>query len=314
MPRVQIVHTTQYRYANPVRFLDHRLMLRPRDSHDLRLRSATLGLFPPAAHTRWAHDVFSNSIAHVDFGEAEAETLSIVSTLDLEHYPSAAGIVLDPIAETIPFSYGSDEFPDIARVLERHYGDPERKIDAWARRFLNKSGETRTMDTLVAMNEAIKAEFTYAAREDEGTNPPVVTLASKTGACRDFALFMMEAARSLGFAARFISGYLYDAALVDSVDPMVGGGATHAWCAIYLPGAGWVEFDPTNGLVAGRNLIRVSVARQPGQAVPISGGFVGRRDDFVGMRVDVAVRVGHEEAEVREMAEAETEAAAAAAD
>jgi hypothetical protein len=103
---------------------------------------------------------------------------------------------------------------------------------------------------------------------------------------------MMEAARSLGFAARFVSGYLYDEALVDSTDPMVGGGATHAWCAIYLPGAGWVEYDPTNGLIAGRNLIRVSMAREPHQATPLAGGYIGRPEDFQSMRVEVEVTVG----------------------
>jgi transglutaminase-like putative cysteine protease len=307
MPRVQIVHTTEYRYANPVQLLRHRLMLRPRDSHDLRLRSATLGLSPPAAQTRWAHDVFSNSIAHVDFNQAEADTLRIVSTLDLEHYPAALDVALEPFAEALPFSYDANEFPDIARVLERQYPDPDRRVDAWARKFLNQSGVTQTMELLVAMTEAIKADFRYQARDDEGTNPPVTTLQSGSGACRDFALLMMEAARSLGLAARFISGYLYDEALVDSEDHMVGGGATHAWCAIYLPGAGWVEFDPTNGLVAGRNLIRVSVAREPGQAVPIGGGFIGAPNDFLGMSVDVAVTVG----EAKAAAEAEPEMAAA---
>jgi transglutaminase-like putative cysteine protease len=117
-------------------------------------------------------------------------------------------------------------------------------------------------------------------------------LASKRGACRDFAVLMMEAARALGFAARFVSGYLYDPALIDCVDPMIGGGTTHAWCAIYLPGAGWVEYDPTNGLVAGRNLIRVCTAREPHQATPLSGGYIGRPEDFLDMTVNVEVMVG----------------------
>lgn len=291
MPRVNVVHTTQYDYARPVRLLHHRLMLRPRDSHDLRLIEATLSLSPPAAQVRWAHDAFGNSIAHVDFGGAEASTLRVVSELDIEHYPSQLDLPLDPVAETFPFSYATEEFPDIARELERHYPDPERKIDAWMRKFLNPAGATRTMDLLIAVTKAIKTEFTYEARAAEGTNPPLVTLETRKGACRDFALFMMEAARSMGLAARFISGYLYDEALVESGGPVVGGGATHAWCAIYLPGAGWVEFDPTNGLIAGRNLIRVSVARTPSQAVAVSGDFLGRPDDFVDLHVDVEVSV-----------------------
>ncbi|MEJ1977449.1 MAG: transglutaminase family protein [Acetobacteraceae bacterium] len=145
---------------------------------------------------------------------------------------------------------------------------------------------------LTAITQAIKAEFVYQGRQAEGTNDPLTTLASGSGACRDLALFMMEAVRSLGLAARFVSGYLYDERLVFSSEPVVGGGATHAWCEVYLPGAGWVEFDPTNGWVAGRNLIRVSVARTPQQAVPIAGSFIGPRGAFGGMSVNVEVSVG----------------------
>jgi transglutaminase-like putative cysteine protease len=292
MPHVHIKHMTTYRYAAPVRLTDHRLMLRPHDSHDLRLNDATLGFTPPAAQLRWAHDVFGNSICFVDFADAWTDTLRIVSTLDLDHFPTQTEVPLDPAAEIYPFSYAVEEVPDLARLAERHTPDPQRKLDAWARRFLARSGPSRTLPMLAAMTEAIKADFTYEARDAEGTNSPLVTLATRRGACRDLALLMMEAARTLGFAARFISGYVYDAALVDSARPVVGGGATHAWCAIYLPGAGWVEFDPTNGLIAGRNLIRVSVARTPEQAVPVSGGFIGKPNDFLSLEVDVTVAVG----------------------
>ncbi len=144
--------------------------------------------------------------------------------------------------------------PDLARSIERHYPDPDRLIDAWAHRFLNRGGPTQTMSMLTAITQAIKAEFVYQSRQAEGTNDPLQTLASGAGACRDLALFMMEAVRSLGLAARFVSGYLYDEHLVESSAPVIGGGATHAWCEVYLPGAGWVEFDPTNGWVAGQNL------------------------------------------------------------
>jgi transglutaminase-like putative cysteine protease len=295
MPRVRIVHTTSYHYAKPVRFTTHRLMLRPRDSHDLRLLEATLGISPPGATTRWAHDVFANSVCMVDWDKGVSEQLDIVSSLDLQHYPAmrrAAGDGLDPVAEYYPFGYAADEFPDLARLMERHHRDPARAVDAWAHSFLRKGAPTKTLDLLVAMTQAIKADFKYVAREAEGTNLPTRTLELKTGACRDFALLMMEALRSLGLAARFVSGYVYDEELVDSAEPTVGGGATHAWCSVYLPGAGWIEFDPTNGLIAGRNLIRVCVARAPEQAVPIAGGFVGAREDYLRMQIDVGVTVG----------------------
>jgi transglutaminase-like putative cysteine protease len=300
MPRVRITHTTEYRYVRAVRFTQHRLMLRPRDSHDLRVRDATLTLTPAGAKARWAHDVFGNSVCYLDWGEAESDELRIVSTLDVEHFPAGPSLPLetiDPLAETYPFSYAAEEFPDLARLLERHYPDPQRGVEKWARRFVNHSGPTRTIDLLTGITQAIKAEFTYEARQAEGTNPPLRTLESRTGACRDLALLMMEAVRALGFAARFVSGYLYDEALVEGADAVVCGGATHAWCLIYLPGAGWVEFDPTNGLVAGRNLVRVCTARAPEQAVPVAGGFIGRPSDFSSLTVDVQVAVGEAGAE-----------------
>ena len=146
-----------------------------------------------------------------------------------------------------------------------------------------------TLEILIAMTRRIRSDFIYAARETVGTQEPMRTLEIGSGSCRDFALLMMEAARSLGFAARFVSGYLYDEKLIGAEGGLVGGGATHAWVQIYLPGAGWVEFDPTNALVGGRNLIRVAVARDPSQAVPLTGTFTGAPGDFLGMTVDVSV-------------------------
>ena len=292
MPRVRVTHETDYRYVQPVRLLSHRLMLRPRDSHDLRLLETALAVSPPVRSTRWAHDVFGNSVCYLGFAEAQTtQTLRIVSTLDLRHYPARTDLPLDPRAETFPFSYTSAEVPDLARSIERHYPDPERVVDEWAHRFLATGGPTGTMAMLTAITRAIKAEFRYQGRQAEGTNDPLVTLATRTGACRDYAVFMMEAVRSLGLAARFVSGYLYDERLVASDTPVVGGGATHAWTEVYLPGAGWVEFDPTNGWVAGQNLIRVSVARTPEQAVPIAGSFLGPPNAFGDMRVNVSVEV-----------------------
>jgi transglutaminase-like putative cysteine protease len=247
---------------------------------------------------RWAHDVFGNSICYLDFGDVETDTLRIVSTLELQHFPPGPGLpetTIDPSAETYPFTYAAEEFPDLESSLQRHHPDPDKLIDLWALRFIPAEGKIRTLELLGAITSAIQADFTYAGRDAEGTNPPLTTLAERSGACRDFALFMMEAVRSLGFAARFVSGYLYDAALEQlpegAADSLVGAGATHAWCSIYLPGAGWVEFDPTNGLVAGRNLIRVCSARTPEQAVPVAGSFIGRPSDFRGLDVSVDVTV-----------------------
>lgn len=279
MALVTIRHTTTYRYARPVAFGDHRLMFRPRDSHDLRLVQTGLEI-RPNARVRWLHDVFGNSIAVASFTEPAAE-LRLVSTIRLEPFPAAAlEFPIEAYARRHPFSYSAEEIPDLGRTIERHYADPKHKVDEWARRFVSSPDGADTQALLVDMTAAIRREFRYEAREAEGTQAPVKTLERGSGTCRDFALFMMEAARSLGFAARFVSGYLYD-------DRAVGGGATHAWVQIYLPGGGWVEFDPTNALVGGHKLVRVAVARDPAQAIPVSGTWTGAPSDFLGMTVNV---------------------------
>ena len=286
MKLLTVRHATTYRYDAPVTFGQHRLMLRPRDSHDLRLVGAELAL-SPFGKLRWLHDVFGNSVALVDFEEPAAE-LSIVSTLTIERYALAR---LDfPIAaeaENYPFMHSADDRSDLGRLRERHYPDPRGLVDLWAKQFILET-PTNTFNLLATMNAAIRGSFDYHAREEEGTQAPVETLETKSGTCRDYALLFIEAARALGFGARFVSGYLYDPVL-DGGDAMQGAGATHAWAEVYLPGAGWVEFDPTNGLIAGENLIRVAVTRDPAQAVPIGGSFFGD-GKFVGMEIDVTVR------------------------
>jgi transglutaminase-like putative cysteine protease len=286
MKLLTVRHATTYHYDAPVTFGPHRLMLRPRDSHDLRLVGAELALSPPGK-LRWLHDVFGNSVALVDF-EAPAAELSIVSTLTIERYALARlDFPIAPEAESYPFMHSADDRSDLGRLRERHYPDPRGLVEEWAKQFILET-PANTFNLLATMNAAIRGSFGYHAREEEGTQTPVETLEKKSGTCRDYALLFIEAARALGFGARFVSGYLYDPAL-DGGEAVQGAGATHAWAEIYLPGAGWVEFDPTNGLIAGENLIRVAVTRDPAQAVPIGGSFYGE-GKFVGMEVDVTVR------------------------
>jgi transglutaminase-like putative cysteine protease len=300
MKRLRVRHTTTYRYKRPVTFGEHRLMFRPRDSHDLRLTATKLRI-SPKADVRWLHDVFSNSIA-IATPQEQSDTLTFESTIDIEHYGSdSATFPIAPHARTYPFSYPAEESPDLQRLTERHYPDPEHKIDAWAKRFLEDRGQP--VDTNLLLGEitrAIARDFGYERRHAIGTRPPVETLDLGTGSCRDLALLMMEALRALGLATRFVSGYLYDPAR----DParqgegqraLSGSGATHAWVQVYLPGAGWVEYDPTNGLVGGGNLIRVGVARDPHQAVPLKGTYTGFPDDYQDMDVSVEVTSDPEE-------------------
>jgi transglutaminase-like putative cysteine protease len=286
MRLLTVRHATTYRYARPVAFGQHRLMLRPRDSHDLRLVGAELALSPPG-NVRWMHDVFGNSVALVDF-QAQAPMLQIVSTLKIERYGLEGPVFpIAPEAEFYPFIYSSSDRVDLGRLLEQHYQDPNGVLARWADSFVT-SRPMRTLDLLTSMNAALKPEIVYAERHEPGTQSPAETLEKKAGACRDFAMVFIEAARYLGFGARFVSGYLYDPAL-DRGDATQTVAATHAWAEVYLPGAGWIEYDPTDVLIAGEFLIRVAVTRDPSQAIPISGSYTGASADFMGMTVEVAV-------------------------
>jgi len=287
--RLQVEHLTLYRYARPVAFGEHRLMLRPRDSHDLRLIAAELTI-EPAASLRWQHDVFGNSIALARFDPgALAATLGVVSRITVEHFPRASvDFPLAPEAETLPFSYGAEDLVDLGRTRVPHHPDPGGAVTAFARRYFTAATRGTTA-YLLALTQGIQNEFAYRAREEEGVQAPAETLMRRSGSCRDFALLMMEAVRTLGLAARFVSGYLYDGRAVGAGQSLVGGGAPHAWVEVFLPGAGWQEFDPTNGLFGGENLIRVAVARDPAQAIPISGTYFGAPEDFLGLDVEVRV-------------------------
>jgi transglutaminase-like putative cysteine protease len=287
---LSVRHATTYRYARPIKLGEHRLMLRPRDSHDLRLVGAELTLSPPG-NLRWMHDVFGNSVALATFDQPTVQ-LSIVSTLSLERFGrTRRDFPLDPNAECYPFIYSASDRTDLGRLVEEHYPDRQDTVGAWAREFV-KAKPIVTLELLAHMNRTIRKEFEYAARDAEGTQTPLETLEKKAGSCRDLALFFIEAVRALGFGARFVSGYLYDPKLDDGGDEpaeIQGAGATHAWADVYLPGAGWVEYDPTNASIAAENLIRVAVTRDPSQAVPVSGTFEGGPGDFLGLEVQVDV-------------------------
>jgi transglutaminase-like putative cysteine protease len=291
MKILTVNHATVYRYSEPVHFGEHRLMMRPRDSHDLRLLRSQLTISPPGT-VRWLHDVFGNSVSVVEFAEPAAE-LRIVSTLTLERYAlEEPSFPIASEAAQYPFMHSPNDRTDLGRLRESHYPDPKGELAAWAQSFVGERG-IDTLELLASINSAIKADFTYQARDAEGTQPPLDTLERRSGSCRDFAVLLIETVRILGFGARFVTGYLYDPALDGGEGEGVeGAGSTHAWAELYLPGAGWVEYDPTNGLIAGENLIRVAVTRDAAQAVPVEGTFVGDPASFLGMDVEVTVTQG----------------------
>jgi len=278
-------HATVYRYSEPVRLGEHRMMFRPRASHDLRLIKTSLAIVPQPADLHWIHDVFDNSVAVANFAGETAE-LRFESVVTLEHIESVRPEYrLESEARSFPFAYSDDERANLARGMERRY--PSEDVRRWAACFLAPSGATDTMAMLRAMTVGINEQFGYRRRVERGVQSPGETLQLGNGTCRDFALLMIEAVRSLGLAARFVSGYIF----VPDADPAlaVGGGATHAWLQVYLPGVGWLDFDPTNKIIGNRNLIPVAVAWDHAQILPLWGTFIGTPSPFLGMEVTVNV-------------------------
>ncbi|HEY9011436.1 MAG TPA: transglutaminase family protein [Devosia sp.] len=287
MTMLRVRHITSYAYRRPVGFGQHRVLFRPRDSYDQRLLSAEIEVSPEPASLRWIHDVFGNCVALVDF-DSKAEELRFETNIVLDHTPFAGpAFSTRRKAKTWPVPYDEVDLPDLLPSMRRHFPDENGEVEKWARQFVKPAGTTDTGHLLATMTMAIREGFTYSRRTSPGTQPPQLTLATRTGTCRDFALLMMEGCRALDLAARFVTGYIYVPSRDGSINR--GGGSTHAWCQVYLPGAGWVEFDPTNGIVGNRDLIRVGVARDPRQALPLSGTYAGPKDAPLGMTVQVNV-------------------------
>ena len=273
------------------------MFFRPRDSYDQRLLSFDITVGPSPSVIRWKHDVFGNCLATVSFTKPATE-VRFESCIRIDHRqhdgPDLSGL---GARQTFPFRYEKDEADDLTAFIRVHF--PSNDISDWARRFVGPSSLGQATSglhagdaldihaTLATICHEIHGSFAYARRSAHGTQSPQTTLGLRRGTCRDFALLMMEVARNLGLAARFVTGYIY----VPSRDgsTTLGGGSTHAWCEVYVPGAGWAEFDPTNGIVGNRDLIRVAVAREPRQVIPLSGSYDGTAADFDSLSVQVNV-------------------------
>jgi transglutaminase-like putative cysteine protease len=286
MAMIRIHHRTTYRYARDVALGPHRLLLRPRESNDIRLIAIDLTCDPPAA-IMWTTDVFGNALATASF-QQPAAALTIDSRVEIEHRGEAwpvFGIAFEAIS--YPFSYSEDDDAVLGVLRRPQFPDPDRRLSAWARGFVG-GDPTDTLSLLQDLNAGASASLIYEVREDEGTQPPLESLDRGRGSCRDIAVLMAEAARCLGFGARIVSGYLCaadDSGMLGSL----GAGSTHAWVEIYLPGAGWITFDPTNRKMGGSDLVPVAVGRDIRQVMPVSGSFAGVPSDFLGMTVEVGV-------------------------
>lgn len=288
MPVISIRHTTTYRYRKPVAFGEHRMMLRPQESHDQQVLSAELYISPEPSRLQQVHDVSGASVAVARF-ERRADVLCFDSRVRLEHTVHApqAGLAEDAIAAGAPFAYDALEAPDLARAVARLHDDADGQLAAFAGRFVRSSGPTPLLDLFSQMSWAIHDEFAYALRLKGAPQSPAETLARRSGSCRDFAVLLMEAARRLGVAAQFVSGYVYSSGKAGRT----GGGHTHAWARVYLPALGWVDFDPTNGLIGNVDLIRVAAACDPRQVLPLHGTWAGDAEDYLGMDVEVDVAI-----------------------
>jgi len=296
---LEIKHVTTYQYRNPVKFGAHRAMFLPRPAARGRLLSwsAKTNLH---SRTRWVSDGLSNNVTEIEFDEAGKE-LTFTFQFRGIHFggESVEQFALEPRAERVPVQYTPDEWTDLIGFMRPHAEDPDVSVAAWASSFLTGSGN-RTIDVLARMLDTFRDTFSYQARVTEGTLSPRELLQSKSGTCRDYAWLMIEALRRLGFAARFVTGYIYDAALDGGAAGTTGSGATHAWVQVFLPGAGWMNYDPTNHINAGFDLIPVAIARYPGQAIPLAGSWSGNANDYLGMSINVAV---HKLGDVTDQAE-----------
>lgn len=275
-------------YDRPVAFGEHRLLIRPRDGHDLRVLDSSLTV-SPRADVHWAFDTFGNSVALLSFLDVGDE-LVIESELLLRRYgldePMAR---FERYSGSYPVQYDADERIDLCPFMKTDQPQDQEALTGWIAQVLPELPDG-SLQVLDALGSAVHDTLRYARREAPGVQSPAETIRLGTGTCRDFALLFIEAARSLGFAARFVTGYLHDeVAGSESGEDMTGGGATHAWADVFVPGAGWVEFDPTNRIFESRNLIRVAKTRTPSQALPVVGTFVPEGGHLLGLQVAVRV-------------------------
>jgi len=280
MKRIRILHKTEYFYNQPVTFGPHRALMRPREGHDVHIVRGAVDI-EPKAKVRWLRDIYDNAIAIVTF-EEPSDKLSISSEVDVDlYYDDPIEWRIDPSARTFPFQYPPEEHIDLMTYRLPSYPYDGTTLLGWLRDLYHPGQVVSTFDLLNNLNTHIYRSFRYDSRDALGVQLPNDTLRLGSGTCRDFAVLMMEAARYWGFGARFVTGYIQ----------MAEGqhGATHAWTEIYIPGAGWRGYDPTNNKLVGSEHIPVAVSREQEKASPLSGSWDGPADAFKRMNVSVQV-------------------------
>lgn len=268
MKRYKILHRTYYNFTGEVTLDPHELRLRPREGHELRIESSSLKLSPDAK-LRWRRDVEDNSVATAEFTKTGSH-LSIESEVIIQQFNEIPlDFVVAPYAVNYPFAYLPEDLVVLAPYIEEVDSEDDDALSQWIDEIWKTGESIQTYTLLKRISEKINTSLTYKIREEEGVQSAGETLESNSGSCRDFAALFMSAARRLGLAARFVSGYL------NTIGPSNIPGSTHAWAEIYIPGAGWKGFDPTVGVLVGPNHFAVAVARLPESVPPIAGAFTG---------------------------------------
>ena len=281
MQRYKIIHRTYYNYSGEVTLGPHNLLLRPREDHELRIESLALKITPTAT-LLWHRDVEGNSVAIAKF-DLPTNQLVIESEVIIQQFNEAPlNFMVAYYAIEYPFAYQSDDQVLLAPYMALPEQETRNEVHQWIANFWQPGEPIQTYTLLQRLATHIYQTLSYRVREAPGVQTARQTLSGSTGSCRDFASLFMDAARCLGLASRFVSGYLHAPLNSDQI------GATHAWAEIYLPGAGWKGFDPTIGKIAGTDHIAVAVARLPESVPPIAGSFVGAPDSSMDVGVWVS--------------------------
>lgn len=284
MRRIEIEHITKYVYPESVQFLPHKVYVRPREGHDIRIESSSLQI-TPAFDIEWQRDLFGNSVSMIHFRE-NSDLLEIVSRLVVQHYiEQKSPFQLAKQASQYPFHYDPIEQIDLIPYQISVFPQDYAAVGEWLKDILNSGELIDTVLLLNRINAKIAGTIEYTVRTEPGVQSPNTTLSLGKGSCRDVATLFIEACRYCGLASRFVTGYLVsNTAVVDLA-------TTHAWSEVYLPGTGWWGFDSTSGQIVGRDHIAVAVHRHPEVISPVSGRFLGPPDCKGRMEVEVHVSI-----------------------
>ena len=269
---VALNHVTHYRYDRRVGLSPQVVRLRPAPHCRTPILSYSLRIEPGNHFINWMQDPFANHLARLVFPEKTTEfkvTVDLVAEMSVYN---PFDFFLEPEAEEFPFAYAADLKHELAPYLVKGEATPKFKafVDSIALKPM------RTIDFIVGLNQRLQREIGYLIRMEPGVQTPEVTLTNLSGSCRDTGWLLVQMLRHLGLAARFVSGYLIQ--LKPDVKSLDGPSGTevdftdlHAWCEVFLPGAGWIGLDPTSGLMAGEGHIPVACTPEPSSAAPVSG-------------------------------------------